>query len=392
MRRLKNIAENLEAIFRKREQEQEKTLNLQSLEERVLYSAVPLPVDLADAVANPQEPVDVGDLAAGQVEANVTSTLDQLDDLIADEATPELSGTIFTKPLPDDASERLGSDPYDPYETGEDPAESTSIPLTVDAPVAANLRVAVFGDFASFSINEGEVLQILDTSLDPLGVPGETLQVRSISAAGGTFFQAGDVLEENDFISSTALENGDILFIPDVNFTGDLQQIVFDTEGGIGNRPESYQVNISVLGAPDDGVAVLGDNLTPVGDTEVFPSGTDSDVVGLQNGDGSYVVVYSSSESDPEDRTVFVQRFNGNGTLDGDRIEIETKNGAFAPEVAALRDGGFVVAVQGDVGDRSDIFLQRFNSSGDPVDLNGDPQSNTASQTITLQGLSLIHI
>jgi len=160
MRRLKNIAENLEAIFRKREQE--KTLNLQSLEERVLYSAVPLPVDLADAVANPQEPVDVGDLAAGQVEANVTSTLDQLDDLIADEATPELSGTIFTKPLPDDASERLGSDPYDPYETGEDPAESTSIPLTVDAPVAANLRVAVFGDFASFSINEGEVLQILD--------------------------------------------------------------------------------------------------------------------------------------------------------------------------------------------------------------------------------------
>jgi len=155
----------------------------------VLYSAVPLPVDLADAVANPQEPVDVGDLAAGQVEANVTSTLDQLDDLIADEATPELSGTIFTKPLPDDASERLGSDPYDPYETGEDPAESTSIPLTVDAPVAANLRVAVFGDFASFSINEGEVLQILDTSLDPLGVPGETLQVRSISAAGGTFFQ-----------------------------------------------------------------------------------------------------------------------------------------------------------------------------------------------------------
>ena len=36
MRRLKNIAEHLEAIFRKREQEQEKTLNLQSLEERVL--------------------------------------------------------------------------------------------------------------------------------------------------------------------------------------------------------------------------------------------------------------------------------------------------------------------------------------------------------------------
>jgi len=139
MRRLKNIAENLEAIFRKREQEQEqeKTLNLQSLEERVLYSAVPLPVDLADGVVESPEPADVSELVAESVEANVTSTLDQLDALVSDDETPELSSTVSTEPLAGSGVEVMEN------ESSEQIDESGLTPPTADTPVAATI-VTVF--------------------------------------------------------------------------------------------------------------------------------------------------------------------------------------------------------------------------------------------------------
>ena len=204
MRRLKNIAENLEAIFRKREQE-EKTLNLQSLEDRVLYSAVPLPVDMADGVVDTPEPADVCDLVPDSAEANATSTLDQLDALVSDDETPKLSATISTELFPDDVA---------------------------DTPVAATLVAVSQDNGSTLPTSEGSIVQIRDTSLSAAGVSGESVVLSNIDA-GGTLYQKGSVVNAGDEVLVDNLRNGDVFLIPDLNFTGAINLTFVPGDDGV---------------------------------------------------------------------------------------------------------------------------------------------------------------
>ncbi len=384
MRRLKNIAGNLEAIFRKREKTQEKTLNLQSLEERILYSAVPLPIDLAEAVVDPQEPAEVGDLDPGSVEANMTSTLDHLDELVADDETPDLCSTVSTEslegPLADGFENTLDA-------SLDDSAESEFIPRTADTPVAASIVVAVPNDFgqgpavgSTAVIDEGDVVQILDTSLTPGGIPGQTLELLSLEGAG-TLYQEGVALNVGDPVSLTALRSGDVILIPEVDYAGNISIEFERTSGGPSDAPSSYYVNVTVEGTADDGVAVIGDSLIPIDmPVPLASAGIDSTVTALHGDEGGYVVVWTTSEPNVQGRSVVVQRFLENGTPVGMQFTFRGPQGAAEPDVAALEvledgsGGGFVIAFRENNSRLANIFLQRFDSSGNPVTISGEPQ------------------
>ncbi|HJP21681.1 MAG TPA: hypothetical protein QF861_08995, partial [Alphaproteobacteria bacterium] len=84
--------------------------------------------------------------------------------------------------------------------------------------------------------------------------------------------------------------------------------------------------------------------------------------------DGGFVVTWSSPGQDGDQRGVYGQRYDGNGNKDGSEFQVNTTTaGDQVPgTVAALSDGGFVVAwyASGQDGSGWGIFGQRFDASG----------------------------
>ncbi|MES9912440.1 MAG: Ig-like domain-containing protein, partial [Candidatus Sedimenticola sp. 4PFRAG1] len=93
--------------------------------------------------------------------------------------------------------------------------------------------------------------------------------------------------------------------------------------------------------------------------------------------DGSFAVVWTSTETGDEDRSVFVQRFNSNGNAVGEPDKLEapgvTDLNDTTPTVTGLNgDGSFVVSWTGKTVDAggatnyTSVFVQKFNANGGP--------------------------
>lgn len=87
--------------------------------------------------------------------------------------------------------------------------------------------------------------------------------------------------------------------------------------------------------------------------------------------DGGFVIAWSSDGQDGDRYGVYGQRFDANGTADGAEFQIntETVSNQLFPTIAALADGGFVIAWMSILqdGDSSGIFGQRYDASGSAV-------------------------
>ncbi|RXI43519.1 hypothetical protein CRU99_07140, partial [Malaciobacter mytili] len=92
----------------------------------------------------------------------------------------------------------------------------------------------------------------------------------------------------------------------------------------------------------------------------------ESQVVGLK--DGGYVVTWYGPDADG-DNSVYVQKFNSNGAKDGNIVTIEipnkTNHHEVEPQIASLRDGGYVITWAGRVNaSEVSVFVQKFDSAG----------------------------
>ena len=90
--------------------------------------------------------------------------------------------------------------------------------------------------------------------------------------------------------------------------------------------------------------------------------------------DGDYVITWSSYTHDGSDWGIYAQRFNADGTRDGQEFLVNTLTDStqIYPSVAGLSDGGFVIAWQTYSGADADnsgygIAGQRYNAAGAPV-------------------------
>jgi Ca2+-binding RTX toxin-like protein len=87
--------------------------------------------------------------------------------------------------------------------------------------------------------------------------------------------------------------------------------------------------------------------------------------------DGGFVVAWSSFEQDGSSTGVYAQRYNAGGQPVGAefRVNTVTASDQFEPTVAALADGGFVVAWMSDGQDGSGygVYAQRYDAGGQPV-------------------------
>lgn len=96
---------------------------------------------------------------------------------------------------------------------------------------------------------------------------------------------------------------------------------------------------------------------------------------------GRFVVVWQSQGGDGSREGIFAQCFNANGARDGSEtlVNTTTSNRQITPVVAALADGGYVVAWASyrQDGSGAGIYFQRFAANGSPV--GSETQAHTFS-------------
>jgi len=113
--------------------------------------------------------------------------------------------------------------------------------------------------------------------------------------------------------------------------------------------------------------------------------------------DGSFVIVWESQRQDNSSGTVgagvYGQRFNSTGFRNGTEFQVNnyTAMDQRYPFVTSINDGGFVVVWQGEDqdGDGFGIFGQRYDASGEPIELQlpipTSPTPTSVSSIITSQ-------
>lgn len=82
--------------------------------------------------------------------------------------------------------------------------------------------------------------------------------------------------------------------------------------------------------------------------------------------DGGFVVVWQSLNQDGSAGGIYLQRFGADGAVVGAeaRVNASTTNGQWQPAVAALEEGGYVVAWNSSHSGSSAAYVQRYNAAG----------------------------
>ncbi|MGE0503572.1 MAG: DUF5801 repeats-in-toxin domain-containing protein [Rhizobiaceae bacterium] len=185
----------------------------------------------------------------------------------------------------------------------------------------------------SFGAPDGE--ELFARVYESNGTPGAEIEVNTTTAG-------------NQLLSS-------VIGLPDGDFL-----VVWDTDLGGGNR-EIMARRFNADGSPEGGEFQVNDTL----------AGIDSNVVAATLEDGSYVIAWSSAQGDPDGYGVRARHFSADGTPTGVEFVVNTTTAEeqSVPSIAALADGGFVVAWRIELGGADfDIRAQRFAADGTPVD------------------------
>jgi hypothetical protein len=210
-----------------------------------------------------------------------------------------------------------------------------------------NPQIAAIGTDGAFAVASGGRdsrtgnLSVFVRQFDSSGSPITLVQLDNLSVPDG--------LGWNPTISSIGSNGAYVVSWMGVDNEGDLSIFVqqFNTDGSITGNSVIQLEAVNMM---------TGDDWRP----KVKSVGTD----------GSYVVVWHGDDS-AGSMSIFVQRFNANGTTTGhDTIQLDAKNNASGldvePEISAVgTSGAFAVTWTGEDsnGDRS-IFVQQFNADG----------------------------
>ncbi|MFM9972831.1 MAG: beta strand repeat-containing protein, partial [Burkholderiales bacterium] len=160
---------------------------------------------------------------------------------------------------------------------------------------------------------------------------------------------------------------------------GSNQISVTDIDAANGNDGTDTLVNIDLAGFADGVVTIRGFGDTPVNTTTANDQQY-ATVATLAGGD--YVVTWESNLQDGSGYGVYAQRFDQTGSAVGGEtlINTTTANDQRAPFIAALADGGYLVAWYSELqdGSGSGVYAQRYDASGVAVGVEKRINSTTA--------------
>ncbi|MEN0049100.1 MAG: T9SS type A sorting domain-containing protein [Bacteroidota bacterium] len=145
--------------------------------------------------------------------------------------------------------------------------------------------------------------------------------------------------------------------------------VVWESAGQDGSNNGVYAQGYNNAGAPIGGEFRIN----------TFTTGNQDDPSVAVDNNGDFVVVWESAGQDGSDDGIYGQRYNSNGAALGGEFQVNTytTDNQTDPSVATDQDGSFVVVWESDGQDGSDsgIYGQRYNNDGT---LNGEEfQVNT---------------
>ena len=241
----------------------------------------------------------------------------------------------------------------------------TAIAPINTAPTLTNVATLNALENQPFSISYADLLaasDATDADGDAIafiieGLHSGTLTQNGNAVAVGTQISAGDVLE----------------WTPDS--AGD-DVAAFTVKATDGNATSSTPVSVSldVQAIPQGAVS---------GEIQVntYTENSQSRPAIATLADGSYVVTWQSYGQDGDRWGVFAQRYDTLGNTLGQEFQINTETSSYQehPSIAALQDGGFIVAWESlhQDGNGKGIFAQRFDGTG--AKIAGEFQVNSES-------------
>ena len=366
MKSINRLTKKLGTWFSKDSFESEPPLLLQSLESRVLYSAVPLPVDSVEA---PVENAELEDVQFIETESNTPLPIGQaiaeeasVGFLAQDNYSTEYTATSAEATL-EDLEQLVNSIDQDDTVATEDLGPRTAMGL-VEATPATAPNFFVLQEGQSFTI-DFELLGNPTESFLGFGGQGFTLFQPPTS---GLILVNGEPLEVGvGSVSPLEISDGQVIFVPDPSFVGNLEFTLEDNSGGVQTISLLYQ------GVADDGVAVLGDTFAPVdGSVSVFEANaleSETRVESLSN--GGYVVVSTLGASDGQ---VKFQIFDNDGVATSSAVSVANEQRVENLAVTAIEDGEFLVAYTSSANSGPGrLNIHRFNENGQEINFNGLP-------------------
>ena len=359
MKRINKLTQKLGRWFTKDSDsgESESPLLLQSLEDRVLYSAVPLPVDNVDA---PVENTDLDEVQFSEIESNTTPPIGEAiaEDTTAQFLAEDIQNADFVAASADATLEDL-EQMINAIELSDSVSTENDEPETAMTLAEATLDPAGFHilqEGQSFTIDFNFLGNPTGNQFAPFG-QGFTLVQEPSS---GQILVNGEPLQANGTeVSEEQIAAGEVIFVPDTNFVGNDN---FTLLGNLGFVGRDFQ--FLYVGVADDGLGVFGDTFAPVdGSAPAFEAtaiDSETHVEPLSN--GGYVVVSSLGASDGEVR---FQIFGNDGVAIGNEVVAASDFHVENVDTVAIDDGGFLIAYasSGLNGDEQ-LNIRRFNANG----------------------------
>ena len=377
MKRINKLTQKLGKWFSKDSGETESPLLLQSLEDRVLYSAVPLPVDNVDA---PVETADLDDVQFIEIESNTTMPIGEAiaEDTSSQFLADDIQNADFVAASADATLEDL-EQMINAIEESDSVSTEDDGPRTARGLVAVSFGENTFQEGQSFTINE-----------DFLGLANLNSHITlEVEPSFGVIYNDGILVSQGDEVTKADIDANQVVFVPDSNFVGN-DRIEFLVPGNLSN--DIYL--LEYRGVADDGFATLGNTFAPLdGSTPVFsadPTGSETQIAALSDGDpqtddGYVVVGLSGSDAG----SLEFQRFDSSGIALGNPVVVDNfYNNLEHVAVASDNDGGFFIAFEGEDDGDNEVIIQRYDANGQPVNFStGDVQigirANAADISLT---------
>ena len=383
MKRIFQLTQKIGTWLSKGSQESESPLLLQSLEDRVLYSAVPLPVENIDV---PAEAFDVDDVDFSGIESNTTFVFVEDDAEISAAQFPASELDVTESYSATDDVEATLAD-LDQLVNSLEESDDTSTE-NEELVTAAGIATATPDDNSPnfFELDEGQSF-IIDA--DFLGDRSAiySFGFRLVTEpTNGTLLNGGVKLAAGDDVMRSAIDADEVIFVPDTSFVGNLN-FTISTSGPFALFSDTFTIRYD--GVADDGIVTIGETFNPTDGSSPLFDTTNGDpkpqITALD--DGGYVVVTALDNNEGD---LKFQRFDNDGIATSSEVVVDTVH--FNVENVAitnLSDGGFLVAYEGEDSSGKHITIRQYGGDDQPVDFGNQGAELSPAGEINTDGISI---
>lgn len=234
-------------------------------------------------------------------------------------------------------------------------------------------------DAVGINLNEDSPYRFTSSDFgDNTGDPVTRVEIVSVPTQGKLFLN-GEIVVDGQIVLMTDIASSGFTYLPASNESGS-DSLTFRIGDDAAFSPSTALLTFTVAADADLNPVTLGDLLDSIDgatavNTTLHGNQTQSEVAALSG--GGYVVVWQNTDNyladGDEGKAIYYQLYDSNGSKVGGetRVDTDLAGDQEAPHVIGLSDGGFLVTWAQDVSGQLDVYAQRFDQSGNEVEIDG---------------------